>query len=225
MSTTSTTPDCVQCFLIFCQGCECVSVVDHPLSPTPCLHPLASVVSECCLLARRVTIDVQVSVSVDQEFASMCLRRHKKRKLAEIVLWESPPGADVLLTARDHPWQRLLASVGVSMKLGDVPAGMGSSYAGLCRRRDPEDSDVAPTVRRALQAQILAPIELFLGTADSTTNPWLKKLVDVSSWGGEREPVHTMAGYFLYFCPRIFSYGVACVSAHVVSCENPTWRV
>ena len=55
------------------------------------------------LLARRVTIDVQVSVLVDQE-QSMCLR-HKKKKLmilAEIVLWETDPGAVVLVTARHH---------------------------------------------------------------------------------------------------------------------------
>ena len=52
-----------------------------------------------------VTIDMQVLVLVDQEHSSMCLRHRKKKKLkvlAEIVLWESPPGADVLLTARHH---------------------------------------------------------------------------------------------------------------------------
>ena len=65
---------------------------------------MASDVIECCLLARPATIDVKISVSVDQEFASMCLRLHKRKKrTAEIVLWESPPGADVLLAARHHP--------------------------------------------------------------------------------------------------------------------------
>ena len=48
-------------------------------------------------------MDVLVSVSVDQEFALMCLRLHKRmKKLAEIH-WESPPGADVLLTVRHDP--------------------------------------------------------------------------------------------------------------------------
>ena len=56
---------------------------------------------------------------MDQEHASICLWHNKKRELkvlAEIVLWESPPGADVLLTARPHSAASrtsLLASVGV----------------------------------------------------------------------------------------------------------------
>ena len=48
-------------------------------------------------------MDVQGSVSVDQEFTLMCLWLHMRmRKLAEI-LWESPPDSDVLLTARHQP--------------------------------------------------------------------------------------------------------------------------
>ena len=67
---------------------------------TLCSPPLASDVFECCLLVRRVTIDVQVAESMDQDFPSMFLRRHRrKKKLAEII----PPGANVLLTARHHP--------------------------------------------------------------------------------------------------------------------------
>ena len=68
-----------------------------------CPPLLACDASGYCLLAQRVTMDVQVSVSADQEFALMCLWLHRRmRKLAEI-LWESPRGADVLLTARQHP--------------------------------------------------------------------------------------------------------------------------
>ena len=48
-------------------------------------------------------IDVQVSVSVDHGCALVCLRLHKKTKKLPEILWESTPGADVLLTARHHP--------------------------------------------------------------------------------------------------------------------------
>ena len=64
---------------------------------------------------------------------------------------------------------------------------------------DPEDSGVAPKVRRALLAKLLAPIELVLGdgkrccanqmlitesvTAQpKTCDPWLQNLVDIGSW-------------------------------------------
>ena len=80
-----------------------------------------------CLVARQVTFDVQVSVSVDQEFAVMSLRLHKKKRLAEI-LWE---GADVLLTALHHP------ALLLSMNLGKAPASTSSSRAGLCKRGRP----------------------------------------------------------------------------------------
>ena len=82
-------------------------------SSTLCSSPLASDVFGYCLLAGQMKIDVQVSVSVEQECALMCLRLHKK-KLAEI-LWESPPGAEVLLTARHHP-----ALSRTSLTLGSV---------------------------------------------------------------------------------------------------------
>ena len=74
-------------------------------------------------------MDVQVSVSVDQEFALMCLWLHKRmRKLTEIPQ-ESPPGADVLLTGRHHlalsrtsltsdfVWMKLLESRRILAKL------------------------------------------------------------------------------------------------------------
>ena len=85
---------------------------------TLCPPPLESDVFGYCLLALRVTIDVLVSESVDQEFASMCLQQHRKKKLAEI-LWESPPGVDVLLTARHHlaKSRTSLASVSVLLWL------------------------------------------------------------------------------------------------------------
>ena len=59
------------------------------------------------------------------------------RKLAEI-LWESPPGVDVLLTVRQSDFGfRVVGAVGISMNLGNVPASIGSSYAGLCKRGRP----------------------------------------------------------------------------------------
>ena len=64
---------------------------------------LASYVSEGFLLAQRVTSDVQVSVSVDQEFSLMCLRLHRRMRKFAVVLEKLPPGADVLLTAGHHP--------------------------------------------------------------------------------------------------------------------------
>ena len=70
---------------------------------TLCSPLVVSDVLGYCLLVQWVTMDVQVSVSVEQEFALMCLWLHKRmRKLAEI-LWDSHPGADVMLTARHHP--------------------------------------------------------------------------------------------------------------------------
>ena len=70
---------------------------------TLCSPLLASDAFGYCLLAQRVTMDVQVSVSVDQEFTLMCLWLHMRMKKLAVNLRESPPGADVLLTARHHP--------------------------------------------------------------------------------------------------------------------------
>ena len=86
---------------------------------------------------------MQDSASVDQEFASMCLRLHKRE-----ILWQSPPSADVLLTdcsaspgvvtdVADFGF-RVFVAGGVWMNLGKGSASMGFSYAGLCRRGLPE---------------------------------------------------------------------------------------
>ena len=77
-------------------------------SSTPCSLPLASDVSECCLVARQgqLTCTFQYLWTKNMH---RCLRDKKNRKLkvlAEIVLWESPPGANVLPTLSASPGQR-----------------------------------------------------------------------------------------------------------------------
>ena len=64
---------------------------------------LVSDVLEYSPLSQRETTDVQVSVFVDQEFAWMCLRLHRRMRKFAVVPEKLPPGADVLLTARHHP--------------------------------------------------------------------------------------------------------------------------
>ena len=111
---------------VFCQCYDIVSAVDSLLSSSLCSPPLTSDIFGSCLHAWWVTIDVQVSESVDQEFASMCLRQHRKKKLAEIFgdLFLAP---NVLLTCRHHPASVtnlsgfglcVVVAVRVSMNLG-----------------------------------------------------------------------------------------------------------
>ena len=111
-----------------------------------CSPLLVSDVFGYCLLAQRLTTDVQVSVSVDQEFALLCLQLHRRMRNFAVNLRELPPGADVLLTARYQQASSrtfltsdfvLVGAVGNSMNLGNVPASKSSSYAGLCKRGRP----------------------------------------------------------------------------------------
>ena len=74
----------VQCFLIFCQCCDLVSAVDSCYREH-CVH-LRWTLTFWDAVFSRVTIDV-------------CPRQHKRKKKLAEILWESPPGADVLLTA------------------------------------------------------------------------------------------------------------------------------
>ena len=80
----------------------------------------------------------------------MCLRLHPRMRKFAVVLEKLPPGADVLLIARRHPASspgvvtnvsdfgfRVVGAVGISTNLVNVPASIGSSYAGLCKRRRP----------------------------------------------------------------------------------------
>ena len=46
---------------------------------------------------------MQVSVSVDQEFALTCLRLYRRMRTLAVVLVKLPHGAFVLLTALHHP--------------------------------------------------------------------------------------------------------------------------
>ena len=62
---------------------------------TTCSLVLVSDVFGYCLLVHRVTMVVEVSVSVDQEFALVCLWLHTRMRKLVAILWESPPGADV----------------------------------------------------------------------------------------------------------------------------------
>ena len=88
---------------------------------------------------------MQISLSVDQEFALTCLRLIRMMKKLAVVLEKLPPGAFVLLTAQHHPgvdahasdFGFLVGAVGNSMNLSNVPASIGSSYARLCRRKRP----------------------------------------------------------------------------------------
>ena len=108
--------------------------------------PLASDVLGCSLLARRVTVDVQVSEPVDQDVATMFLRQHKRKKKLAEILWESPPAHCPYVDCSALPGCVtnfsgfgfcVVVAVGVSVNLGKAPALIGSSYAGLCKRRRP----------------------------------------------------------------------------------------
>ena len=112
------------------------------LSSTLCSPPLASDVLGCCLLARRLTtIDVQVSESVDQRSASMCLRQHRRKKKsgnphpgADVLFYSASPGSVTTFSGFGFC---VVVAVGVSVHLGKAQASVGSSYAGLCKRWRP----------------------------------------------------------------------------------------
>ena len=83
---------------------------------------------------------MQVSVSVDQEFALTCLRLYRRIKKLAAVLEKLPPGVVVLLTARHHlastlDFGFLFSAAGISMNLGNIPASIGSSTAGFVQTR------------------------------------------------------------------------------------------
>ena len=113
LSTTFTTelvqetPSVLLCVMFspYCPRCDLVSVVD------PCYHqhrvhfrwPLTFLNAVLSLGGWQLTCTFQYLWTKNMH---RCLRDKKNRKLkvlAEIVLWESPPGANVLPTPRHHP--------------------------------------------------------------------------------------------------------------------------
>ena len=104
---------------------------------------------------------------------------------------------------------------------------------------DPEDSDVATTVRRALLAKLLAPTELVLedgGLPDFFSSPQLLCLPDAQHWvcrvptegqktHGCRSQLTLAPGRRARTCSPVAG-SLLCISvhgvpSHIVSCENP----
>ena len=103
----------------------------------------------------------------------VCVYTGGRRKLAETVLWESPPGANVLLAARHHPVASRLAvfsfvvAFGISMNLGNVPASRGSSNAGLLQTRATRKIQMwRPRCKEDCLQSFWHPSSWFLETAD-----------------------------------------------------------
>ena len=145
-------------------GIQRLRSVDHLLHHAKFVH----VEKLIHFLSPRETTDEQISVFVDQEFASMCLRLYRKMR-SFLVLAKIPPGAYVLLTARHRSAVSLtdfgffvVGALGISMNLGKVLASTGSSYAGSANVGGLEDSNVVTTLRRAWHSMLPAPILLVL---------------------------------------------------------------
>ena len=176
-------------------------------------------------------------------------KQRKLNVLSEIVLWESPPGANVLLTARHHSAtsrtsQPAPASVLLwlleSMNIGKVPASIGSSKARLCRHM------LRPRCEENGLQSFWHPLSWFLQTANCPThhdscacayqvlvtevvtaqpkacNPWLKKHVDIASWAASENLLSQWQDVLPAFLSKnLLKWCHACVSAHVVPSENP----
>ena len=111
----------------------------------------------------------------------------------------------------------MVVAVEVSMNLGNVPASMGSSYAGLCKRGGPGRFRCGDHGVKSMA---------FIAAGTHRAGSWRRRTAHDSSccaYPGRRARTWSPSGRisFLYFCPRIFSYSVIRVSPHIELSENP----
>ena len=182
-----------------------------------------------------ITIDESVAVPAaapaDEDVCNGSWKVTSWRLL--FVDWPVPSGVDVAVS----DFGFLVGAVGISMNLGNAPASIGSSYACLCKRGRPgrfrcgdhgvksmafnaAGTHLAGSWRRRTALLLMTPTAVpikcsSLSVSRPSQRPVTHGCISCLTFApGRRARTCSPSGRisFLYFCPRIFSYGVIRVS-------------